>query len=67
MNERRLVAGEDGGDFNETARQEQQSDENGPGLVAHWLGSIKTFFQNLVGLKAYLYSVGVLESQIGRI
>lgn len=59
MNDPRPVAGEDGGDFNETAGQEQQRDENGSGLVARWLGDLKTFFQNLVGLKAYLNSVGV--------
>ncbi|MBN1761521.1 MAG: hypothetical protein JW878_00380 [Methanomicrobia archaeon] len=67
MPERRPVAGGDGGNFNETARQEQQRDENGPGRVAKWLGNIKTFFQNLVGLKAYLSSVGVIELQIGRV
>jgi hypothetical protein len=66
MNERRSRAGEEGSDVNDTAGQERQRGENGLGLVAQWLGDIHTFFRNLIGLKAYLNSVGLLEPPIGK-
>jgi hypothetical protein len=67
MNEHRPRAGEEGGDVTENTGQERQGGENGLGLVTRWLGNIQTFFRNLIGLKAYLNSAGLLESQIGKV